>query len=83
MLTNESQGPSSMSYGDSPPSLSIQLKKEQGSLHDHSSPGKATWICRSASSLSKFWYKNTGLNYLFSTQIIHPAFSIRKQLQAI
>lgn len=73
MLANESQGPSSMSYGDSPPSLSIQMKGEQGSLHDHSSPGKAAWICHSASSLSEFWYKNTGLNYPLSAQIIHPA----------
>lgn len=84
MLTNESQSPSSMFYGDSPPSLSIQMKGEQGSLHDHSSPSKAAWICCSAFSLSEFWYKSTGLNYLFSTQIIHPAkVSIRKKLQAI
>lgn len=72
MLTNESQGPSSMFFGDSPPSLSIRTQEEQESLHDCSSPGRAAWICLSASFLSEFWYKNIGLNYLMSTQIKHP-----------
>ena len=51
-LTNDSQSPSSMSSGDSPPSLSIQNQGEQGSLQESSGPGEMAWLCLSGSSLS-------------------------------